>query len=273
MHRLDKLVYGGIAGCCAKSCLAPIERVRIMQQVGSTRLGLLAALRNIRRTEGVAGLWAGNSAALIKVFPQRGIAFATNDALGDALGRTHSAAGFVAGGGAGFVACAATYPLDLARGRLAAGGVPGQNLFTVLVTATRQRSLYNGATPTLLGAIPFDGIRFGVVAFLEKRHRAIHESRPDTLTKASHGAIAGIVAGVTTFPNDTIRRCLQQPRFDDTGFFAVARALFREGGLKRFYRGIIPNLVKAAPATAIQFSIFEFLKTNRAFASLLAAEP
>ena len=62
----------------------------------------------VYKVEGAIGLWAGNSAALLKVFPHRGIAFAANDALNDAFGRNSAVGGFVAGGAAGLLATGAT---------------------------------------------------------------------------------------------------------------------------------------------------------------------
>lgn len=91
--------------------------------------------RSILRNEGALGLWAGNGANLLRVFPAKSIVFATNDFYRDCLGRARRgssaeaaeeragrelpwALSFAAGGMAGTTASAATYPLDLARGRI-----------------------------------------------------------------------------------------------------------------------------------------------------------
>jgi len=67
-----------------------------------------------------------------------------------------------------------------------------------------------------------------------------------------------LVAGCATFPNDTIRRRLQQPGAAG-GYLATAREIYGAGGLRRFYRGIGPTLVRAGPSAAIQFATFDIL--------------
>ena len=43
------------------------------------------------------------------------------------------------------------------------------------------------------------------------------------------------------------------------GYFDCASKLFRAEGASRFYRGLVPNVVKAAPSAAIQFVTFDYL--------------
>ena len=73
-----------------------------------------------------------------------------------------------------------TYPLDFARTRLA--GVTGRDigLVGILREAVQDggyRSLYRGCGPTILGAMPYEGIKFGMYGFLsnyygEKNNRS-----------------------------------------------------------------------------------------------------
>ncbi|KAJ8613490.1 hypothetical protein CTAYLR_002159 [Chrysophaeum taylorii] len=258
-----RVVCGGIAGCTAKTILAPLERARIMQQVSGGTMGV--SLRTVLREEGVSGLWAGNTANLARVFPLRGIAFAVNDWLNMAFTPTDklgaSVAKFAVGGAAGLVSTTATYPLDLVRGRQAAEvmGASRRNFALALVGVARQEgiaALWRGAPPTIFGAIPFEGIRFGVVGLLHTRDV---ERRP--AVKAAHGAVAGFVAGLVTFPNDTVRRILQQRDQPYRGYFDCVRQIYRNHGIRRFYFGLWPNLIKAVPSAAVQFGVYELLIT------------
>ena len=105
--------------------------------------GLFATMQNITniyrsiiKNEGILGLWAGNGINLIRVFPNKAIIFSTNDIYTRYIhqwyfrnnhygGNATSTAAlppiysFLAGGLAGMTATAVTYPLDLARGRIA----------------------------------------------------------------------------------------------------------------------------------------------------------
>ena len=145
--------------------------------------------------------------------------------------------------------------------RCSLGGQGKGSIWQVLVDAFRTggvKALYRGATPTLLGAIPFDGIRFGVVGVL-RRYPHEPESRGRAVGRSAvYGGCGGLVAGVATFPNDTIRRCLQQPHSQYRGYVDCALQLVRADGVPRLYRGLAPSLLRAAPSAAIQFAAFDF---------------
>jgi hypothetical protein len=83
---------------------------------------------------------------------------------------------FLAGGMSGMTATALTYPLDLARGRISGKlKVQGKEqhykgIFTTIIMTAKEEglvALYKGITPTVLGAMPYEGIKFGTVALME----------------------------------------------------------------------------------------------------------
>ena len=96
------MLAGGTAGACAKSVVAPLERVKIIiqttqlqhtttpspslrtqAQVASVPTATAATanintnniLRNILRTEGTFGLWKGNGASVLRVIPYAALHF------------------------------------------------------------------------------------------------------------------------------------------------------------------------------------------------------
>lgn len=86
----------------------------------------------------------------------------------DAVSAHAVGARLAAGAGAGAFACAATYPLDLVRTRLAAQ-TTGEVRYTGLVQALRSiaardgaRGLYRGLGPTLCGVAPSLALNFAV---------------------------------------------------------------------------------------------------------------
>ena len=84
---------------------------------------------------------------------------------------------FVAGSLAGIASTTATYPLDLARARMAIFERDEyQNLYQVFIKATRYEgtfSLYRGFMPTLLGIIPYAGFGFFTYELLKTLHYGI----------------------------------------------------------------------------------------------------
>ena len=65
----EAVLCGGLAGCASKTAMAPLERARILLQVGKDT-SFVVALRRVWRTEGFQGLWAGNGAS---AFPGLGV--------------------------------------------------------------------------------------------------------------------------------------------------------------------------------------------------------
>lgn len=189
---------------------------------------------------------------------------------------------FLAGGLSGMTATSATYPLDLARGRISGKlKVQGKErhyngIFrTILITAKEEGflALYKGITPTVLGAMPYEGIKFGTVALMESifpAERKYNEitgqyEKPSIWRKLLFGGMGGIMAGIITYPNDTVRRMLQLQGSKGTeevyhGYFDCVRKVYAKHGIQRFYHGVLINIVRMAPNTAVQFGSYEFLK-------------
>lgn len=275
-----RMLCGGLAGMIAKTLTNPLERVKMLQQTGDAQGSILGITRKIIRNEGIWGLWAGNGANLLRVMPSKAVVFSSQDVYRRHLEGTHipgSAVGFVSGGLAGTTATCITYPLDLVRGRIA--GKLGQSRTqktyrgvgqTLLLTVRDEgiAGLYKGVTPTLVGALPYVGIQFGTVGFLETLVRDNHDNNywNPSLQKMVFGGIGGVTAGLITYPNDTVRRLLQLQgsrgtRTQFSGYWDCVRQTYREFGVLRFYRGLGINLVRMAPNTAVQFGAYELLKS------------
>ncbi|KAL7528591.1 hypothetical protein ACHAWF_002624 [Thalassiosira exigua] len=289
-----RMICGGLA---AQTATNPLDRIRMLSQTGEHGAASGAKptpfqlYRSIIRNEGIIGLWAGNGANMLRVFPAKSIVFSSNDFYRGALGRLHRGSAdnseqlpwglsFLAGGLAGMTASAATYPLDLARGRITGklAGPGGKKHYkgivnTVLVTAREEgvRALYKGITPTLLGAMPYEGIKFGTVGILErafpKKEREVDGGAisNNVTRKLMFGGAGGAMAGVLTYPNDTVRRLLQLQGSKGTtehytGYWDCVRKTYAKFGIERFYRGAFVNIVRMAPNTAIQFGSYELLK-------------
>jgi len=309
-----RVVCGGMAGLIAKTATAPLERIKMLSQTGEHGLGsgqknsVMALYRNIIKNEGVFGLWAGNGANLLRVFPAKGVVFASNDFYKRNLFRLVASPGvdinsvstkqipgwvsFIGGGLAGMSASAITYPLDFARGRISGklkvlkqietsstnSAAPPQNAYkgiigTVMITAKEEGvlALWKGVTPTLLGAIPYEGIKFGTVGLMEQwiPHKEFNDDgtphKPPIWRKLCFGGIGGVMAGLITYPNDTIRRMLQLQGSRGTtevyhGYFDCMKKTYAKYGIQRFYHGVGINLVRMAPNTAVQFGSYEMLK-------------
>ena len=208
---------------------------------------------------------------------------------------------FLAGGFAGMTSIFMTYPLDVARTRLA-GHIhftgPGSNdpretsmtrLLTSMLKKEGLKSWYKGVGPTLFGALPYEGIKFSTYGFLTQTvlPRAAENTGADaTFLKLLAGAVAGLFAGVMMFPNDTVRKLMQIDGYEHapsdlrtknnsrpySSAWDVWKRVYTEHGVGRFYRGVVPYMLRIVPGSAIQFGAYETLKQRQRKMAALAAE-
>lgn len=256
--------FGAVAGALSKTAVAPLERLRLVQQTtASATQGHAAGARALLRSDGALGLWRGNGLAVTRATMTKGILLSSQDALSSKLG-SDAAAGSIAG----LLAHGPTYPLDVLRTRIAASvGQAHRGVLPLATSLVRREgilALYRGAGATAGGAIFFEGVRFGLFGRLRARAETTGVLLPAWLVPALCGAAASLVAGVLLYPNDTIRRRLQYGRREggalEAGYVATARALVREGGIARLFRGLPIYCAKAAPAAAVQFGCYDCFK-------------
>ncbi|CRK17742.1 hypothetical protein BN1723_003317 [Verticillium longisporum] len=124
-------VAGGLAGCAAKTVVAPLDRVKILFQASSPQFakytgswfGVVTAMRDIHRQDGVTGLFRGHSATLLRIFPYAGIKFLAYEQIRSVVIRNRDQETpwrrLISGSMAGVTSVFFTYPLEVIRVRLA----------------------------------------------------------------------------------------------------------------------------------------------------------
>lgn len=127
-------------------------------------------------------------------------------------------------------------------------------------------ALYRGVGPTLVGAIPYEGIKFGSYDFI-RQMMDDWDIPANSYTKILCGGLAGMTATVLTYPNDTVRRRMQMQgqdgaKLEYTHAVDCYTKLFQRHGVGIFYRGLAPTLVRAMPNMGIQFSAYELLRQS-----------
>ncbi|GAB5364260.1 hypothetical protein AAMO2058_000954600 [Amorphochlora amoebiformis] len=275
----EYLVAGGIAGMVARTCVAPIERVKILYQIqkGSVNsVSYFALGPRLVREEGIASLWKGNSAAVIRVIPYTAIQFASYEFYKDAFnkGIFPSASSLFAGSCAGLTAVACTYPLDTVRARMALQLEGGANtayrgVLDALFTISREEgipALYHGISATMIGVAPYAGIKFGSYELMKKGMRdvlGVEEKDLPTVLRVAAGSSAGLFALTFIYPFDVIRRRYQTHRGGSKypSVWAALTTILREEGISRgLYRGLSLNYIKTLPNVAIYMSLYDLLK-------------
>jgi solute carrier family 25 citrate transporter 1 len=179
----------------------------------------------------------------------------------------------VAGGFAGAVEAACTYPFEFAKTRMqlrneaATQGAPRPNPFRAvrdIVRTEGARALYKGCTSLVVGSIAKDGVRF--LSF-DALKRAYADPATGALTPARNilaGMSAGVLASLTAVtPTERIKTALIDDARGARRFRSTAhcvQTIWAEAGVRGFYRGLGGTTLKQAGATACRLGAYNILK-------------
>ncbi|CAM0881416.1 unnamed protein product [Alopecurus aequalis] len=288
-----ELIAGGAAGAFAKTAVAPLERVKILLQTrteGFQSLGIVRSLRKLWQYEGIRGFYKGNGASVLRIVPYAALHYMTYEQYrcwilsnAPSVG-TGPVVDLLAGSAAGGTAVLCTYPLDLARTKLAyqvlivaqpgnplgnSGQQPVYNgvkdVFRTVYKEGGARSLYRGIGPTLIGILPYAGLKFYI--YEDLKSRVPEDYKRSVILKLSCGALAGLFGQTLTYPLDVVRRQMQnkQPQnvndaFRIRGTFQGLLLIIRCQGWRQLFAGLSLNYVKVVPSVAIGFTTYDMMK-------------
>lgn len=185
---VTSLVGGAVAGAVAKSVIAPLDRTKINFQIERRPFSFVEGFRfliNSYREFGLVSLWRGNSATLARVIPSAAINYTSHEQLkrlldveSNAQKKKHPFRSFVAGSMAGVISTSATYPLDLARARMAVSTSDQfrslKQVFAFTVQQDGLKGLFRGYGATIAGVIPYAGTGFFTYETLKRLHHGLY---------------------------------------------------------------------------------------------------
>ena len=75
------------------------------------------------------------------------------------------------------------------------------------------------------------------------------------------GAAAGVLSWAVIYPVDVVKSTVQSraPGQPSLGALATTRALLRDGGIARLYRGVGFTLLRAGPVAGLQLPLFDIV--------------
>jgi len=230
-------IAGGVSGAIAKTCTAPIERVKLIIQTQDANpkiisgevpryTGIANCFTRVAAEQGIGAFWRGNFVNVLRYFPTQAFNFAFKDTIKAWFPKYSSKSDFgtfvgvnmASGGLAGAASRTMVDPRAYARTRLASDVGSGKAQFSGLMDCLTKTAsgpagvmgLYNGFGVSVIGIIPFRGTYFGVNDTLvginpyQKDKGAI-----GLLSKFACAQTAALSAAYASYPFDTVRRRLQ----------------------------------------------------------------
>jgi solute carrier family 25 phosphate transporter 23/24/25/41 len=272
------LIAGLASGSASRTLTAPAERIKTELQLltGREKQHVVAISRRVVSESGFKGFFQGNLANCIKVAPQSAGFFVLTDYFRFALprhgalssGEVHS---FVTGILAGLTSQFVVYPLETVKTHLT---VAPKGRFAGIWDCTAQvvrhggiRALYRGTLPTLFGCIPYAGTQrlvYDSMQSFQMRHHG--QDRASTASSFLSGLVSTSLGMIVSYPFVLVRTRMQvQGTTSDgaakyTGMLDCFQKTIRSEGLVGLTRGMLPNLMKVAPAAAMNFALYESTK-------------
>ncbi|KAM4636236.1 solute carrier family 25 member 16 isoform 2-T5 [Discoglossus pictus] len=287
------ITTSGVASCCAKSTIAPLDRIKILlqaQNIHYKHLGVLDTVFAVRKKEGFLGLYRGNGAMMVRIFPYGAIQFMAFDnfkkIIGKKVGKIQHMHRLMAGSMAGITAVICTYPLDMVRARLAFQ-VKGEQRYKGILHTFKTiyskeggfKGFYRGLVPTIIGMAPYAGFSFFTFETLKTtglKHAPDLLGKPsldnpDILVLKTHanllcGGIAGAIAQTISYPLDVARRRMQLAAILPDSekcrtMFQTMKYVCTQHGIRRgLYRGLSLNYIRCIPSQAVAFTTYEFMR-------------
>jgi len=285
MKFVQDFALGGVSGAIAKTCTAPIERVKIIIQTQDANprirsgevpryTGIVNCFSRVFNEQGFAAFWRGNLANIIRYFPTQAFNFAFKDTFKNLFPRydpntqfgmfflTNMASGGLAGAGSLCI----VYPLDYARTRLASDVGSGKRDFKglgdcLVKTARGQQGvmgLYNGFGVSVAGIIPYRGVYFGLYDSLrEKNPYKSERGLVGVVSKFGVAQFTAIAAGYASYPFDTVRRRLQmqseKPREEWVykGTVDCTTQILRNEGTQALFKGAGANALRTVGSALV----------------------
>eukprot|EP00466_Bigelowiella_natans_P019661 jgi/Bigna1/82212/fgenesh1_pg.89_\ len=269
---MQLLAAGAAGGVTTKTCVAPLERMKILFQVQG-----MEGTRNQPQFRSIPHA-ARHILRGMRVVPVYALKFGFNDTFKGIVkkpGQTQLSFYQLISSGtmAGLFQACITYPLELIRTRLTLGpayGAQYKGIIDCVMLTYRHEGLsgfYKGLTPTIWSGAPYVGLQMSCYEIYTRNlgTRIKEKTGSSTLSKLMCGAISGITAQTLTYPGDTIRRRMQtdgmcgRSQIYKSMMDCYHQIVAKEGHLALF-RGWGTNTIRAIPGAGIQFLAYDTFK-------------
>ena len=245
-----------------KTSIAPLERIKILQQVQSyykinNYQTITGSFRYIYKHEGWLGYYKGNIMNILRIAPAYMLKFPLNEFYKKKFNATTYPRLLLSGMLASLSQTVITYPLDLLRTRITLDSNMMSNNSKIIqccLQVIRQEgflSLYKGIKPNIISYPFYAGIQLSLYEYL----RNYYHYNPFI-----SGAVAGLTAQTLLYPGDTIKRHMQINQTHNN-LRRCIQTIYRTHGMKGFYPGLRLNIIKCIPEVIIQFSIYELCRS------------
>jgi len=280
LNFFEDFMLAGVAAGVSKTAAAPIERVKLLVQnqgemIKTGRLkdpykGIIDCASRVLSEEGILSFWRGNMANVIRYFPTQALNFAIKPVVSRMFNVKKSdgywqffAANIASGGLAGVGSLIFVYSLDFVRTRLAndkksAKGGGGERQFNGMIDVYKKIlqtdgifGLYRGFVISAVGIFIYRGLYFGLYDSLKP---LIPANASGFITNFFLGWGVTNLAGLASYPIDTIRRCMMMTFGEGAKYRSSGHAfsdIMAKEGFMSFFKGAGANILRGIAGAGV----------------------
>jgi len=273
---------GFFGGVCQTYAGQPFDTVKVRMQTSSSGHGFVRTALGTFRHEGIRGLYRGTTPALVFGLVENTIAFGANEQLKRQLIKHKKQQGgrqdadlslkelSACGAVSGLVHCGFSCPTEVIKTNLQVEGSTYRGPIQCAQSILKSQGiagLYAGFAPFILREVPFYLCFFATYEVIcGKFQRNVSGGAPrsrDSLTAVEvilAGGLAGSVGWSGVQPMDTAMVRMQTGKGaggQSGSFLLTCRDIYRVGGVRGFFPGWMPAMLRAFPANAALFLGFE----------------
>lgn len=276
-------IAGAIAGAVEASITYPFEfaktRLQLIDRASKASRNPLTLIYNTARTQGISSIYVGCPAFIVGNTAKAGVRFLGFDAIKNLLrdketGELSGTRGVIAGLGAGLLeSVVAVTPFEAiktaliddkqsARPKYQNNGHSAVRNYARLLKDEGFFGLYRGVLPVSMRQAANQAVRLGCYNKIKTIIQDYTNSPKDKPLSSGLtflvGAFSGVVTVYTTMPIDTVKTRMQSLNTSKyTSTLNCFTTIFKEEGLKTFWKGATPRLGRLILSGGIVFTIYE----------------
>ncbi|KAK2174263.1 hypothetical protein NP493_815g02070 [Ridgeia piscesae] len=126
----------------------------------------------------------------------------------------------------------------------------------------RLKGAYQGIIATCLRNTPASGIYFGFMETVKHHFTPASGGAPPKWAVFMAGGTGGFFYWFLTYPTDVVKSSMMSDATElskrkYSGYIDCAQQIYKEGGLKNFFRGFTPCLLRAIPANGVMIFLVD----------------
>ncbi|PIA17281.1 mitochondrial carrier [Coemansia reversa NRRL 1564] len=284
MRAVKDCIAGSVGGIAQVLAGQPFDTVKVrLQTQPDIYTGTMDAVRKTVQNDGFGGFYKGTTTPLVGVGLCVSIQFLVVEQMKRYFGRLNNTPSkqapmltptqlYISGAAAGVANSVVSGPVEHVRVRLQVqtSGAAAQYKGPIDCIRKIYRSfgtagIYKGQVPTIIRELNGFGMYFlAYEALVQRKMTESGKARSEISSGlvCLYGAAAGFAMWLTSYPIDVIKSKMQTDGFSGcsqkySGSIDCIKKTFEKEGLRGFFRGISPCLLRAAPANAATFIGFE----------------